>query len=85
MMTSSIEKSEGCEVRSAKQARGKRFIHNGHQAAMILNKVFADIEPIPQDDGPRSVCAIDYPLAYEEAMGYLRAIMRADEQSGTSF
>lgn len=51
---------------------------------MILNKVFADIEPIPQDDGPRSVCAIDYPLAYEEAMGYLRAIMRADEQSGTS-
>ena len=51
---------------------------------MILSDVFADIEPIPQDDGPHPVCAIDYPLAYVEAMGYLRAIMRADEHSGTS-
>ena len=51
---------------------------------MILKRVFADMEPIPQDDGPRSVCAIDYPLAYQEAMGYLRAVLRADEQSGKS-
>ena len=43
---------------------------------------FADIEPIPQNDGPHPVCAIDYPEEFIEAMNYLRALMDVDEHSG---
>ena len=49
---------------------------------MDLSKVFADITPIPQNDGPHSVCAIDYPEKFVEAMDYLRAIIDKHEHSG---
>lgn len=51
---------------------------------MIIDftQLFADIEPIPQNDGPHPVCAIDYPEEFIEAMNYLRALMDIDEHSG---
>ena len=49
---------------------------------MDLPTVFADIKPIPQDDGPHPVCAIDYPEKFVEAMDYLRALIDLDEHSG---
>jgi hypothetical protein len=49
---------------------------------MNYTQVFPDIEPIPQNDGPHPVCAIDYPKKFVEAMNYLRAIMNIGEHSG---
>ena len=49
---------------------------------MNFPKVFPDIKPIPQDDGPHPVCAIDYPDKFVEAMDYLRALIDIDEHSG---
>lgn len=49
---------------------------------MNLSQLFHDIEPIPQDDGPHPVCAIDYPEKFVEAMNYLRALIDIDEHSG---
>jgi len=49
---------------------------------MILSDTFSDITPIPQDDGPDAVCAIEYPREFDEAQGYLRALMKMDERSG---
>jgi len=49
-----------------------------------LSVVFHDITPIPQDDGPQPVCGIDYSQPFIEAMGYFRAVLRADEHSGMS-
>jgi len=46
-----------------------------------LSVVFHDITPIPQDDGPQPVCGIDYSQPFIEAMGYFRAVLRADEHS----
>jgi len=48
---------------------------------MILSEVFHDIDPIPQNDGPYPVCAIDYPEAFVRAMDYLRALMKINEHS----
>ncbi|KAL1624903.1 CAAX geranylgeranyltransferase alpha subunit [Diplodia seriata] len=43
---------------------------------------WADVEPIPLDDGgPNALAAITYTEDYDEAMGYLRAIMAKNEMS----
>jgi protein farnesyltransferase/geranylgeranyltransferase type-1 subunit alpha len=43
---------------------------------------WADIIPIPQDDGgPNPLAAIAYTDEYSEAMSYLRAVMAKDEKS----
>jgi len=51
---------------------------------VILEELFHDIIPIPQDDGPHPVCSIAYPQGYVDAMGYLRAIMKNNERSERS-
>ncbi|KAL9095662.1 MAG: hypothetical protein Q9165_002094 [Trypethelium subeluteriae] len=46
------------------------------------NPDWADIEPIPQDEGgPNPLAAIHYSEEYSEAMGYLRAVMARNEMS----
>lgn len=47
-----------------------------------LDSVFADVTPIPQDDGPHPVCAISYKDDFRKAYDYMRAILNTDEQSG---
>jgi len=43
---------------------------------------WADIEPLPQDDGPgQPLAAITYTEDYSEAMSYLRAVMAKNEMS----
>ena len=43
---------------------------------------WADIVPIPQDDGgPNPLAAIAYTEDYSEAMSYLRAVMAKNEHS----
>ncbi|KAI9814124.1 MAG: CAAX geranylgeranyltransferase alpha subunit [Thelocarpon impressellum] len=43
---------------------------------------WADVDPIPQDDGgPNPLAAIAYTDEYSEAMAYLRAVMAEDELS----
>jgi protein farnesyltransferase/geranylgeranyltransferase type-1 subunit alpha len=42
---------------------------------------WADITPIPQDDGENPLASIAYTDAYSEAMSYLRAVMATNEQS----
>ncbi|KAF2809882.1 protein prenylyltransferase [Mytilinidion resinicola] len=43
---------------------------------------WADIEPLPQDDGgPHPLAAIAYKDEYSEAMSYLRAVMAKNEMS----
>lgn len=49
-----------------------------------LDTVFADVTPIPQDDGPNPVCVIAYKEDFKQAYDYMRAILKADERSGTS-
>jgi protein farnesyltransferase/geranylgeranyltransferase type-1 subunit alpha len=48
-----------------------------------LNTVFSDVTPIPQDDGPNPVCVIAYKEEFKQAYDYMRAILKADERSGT--
>lgn len=46
------------------------------------DKVWADVEPLPQDDGGlHPLAAIAYTEEYSEAMSYLRAVMAANEFS----
>lgn len=79
--------------RSNKQQNSKSTVHvptnytsSSDRASffskMDYSEVFPDIEPIPQNDGPHPVCAIDYPEQYTKAMDYLRALMDKDEHSG---
>jgi protein farnesyltransferase/geranylgeranyltransferase type-1 subunit alpha len=46
-----------------------------------LPTVFADLAPIPQQDGPHAVCRIDYPPDFTLAYDYMRALWKADERS----
>ena len=46
------------------------------------DEAWADIEPLPQDDGGlHPLAAIAYTEEYSEAMGYLRAVMARNEFS----
>ena len=46
------------------------------------DEAWADVTPIPQDDGSlHPLAAINYTVEYSEAMGYLRALMAANEYS----
>ncbi len=40
---------------------------------------WADVVPLPQDDGPNPLAAIAYTEEYSEAMAYLRAVMASNE------
>lgn len=48
---------------------------------MLEEGDFADLQPIPQHDGPEPVAAIAYDEEYMQAMGYLRALMAKEEYS----
>ena len=52
-------------------------------SASEIPEVFADLTPIPQNDGPDRVCTIDYPSAFSLAYNYMRAVWAAKERSGT--
>lgn len=45
---------------------------------------WADVEPIPQDDGPRPAVAIAYSRDFSHAMGLLRAALQRNELSHRS-
>ena len=46
------------------------------------DEAWADIEPLPQDDGgAHPLAAIAYTEEYSEAMSYLRAVMAKNEMS----
>lgn len=47
-----------------------------------LAEVFQDITPVPQDDGPNPVCAIDYSPQFVQAYDTMRAILQTGEKSG---
>jgi protein farnesyltransferase/geranylgeranyltransferase type-1 subunit alpha len=46
------------------------------------NEAWADVEPIPFDEGgPHPLAAIAYPEKYSDATAYLRAVMATGEKS----
>ena len=46
-----------------------------------LDTLFPDLTPLPQEDGPHPICAIQYSQAFSETMGYFRALLKAEEVS----
>ncbi|KAL7558670.1 hypothetical protein ACA910_010043 [Epithemia clementina (nom. ined.)] len=50
-----------------------------------LPDLFADVVPVPQDDGPDVVCCIDYPAGFQKVYDYFRAILKRHEISPRVF
>lgn len=49
--------------------------------AALVAEDWADLTPVPQDDGPDPVCAILYSPEYVETMDIFRAVLKANELS----
>ncbi|KAI5582922.1 hypothetical protein BDE02_07G118900 [Populus trichocarpa] len=52
-----------------------------HKLRLSQDPEWADVTPIPQDDGPNPVVPIDYKPDFIETMGYFRAVYKANEFS----
>ena len=50
-----------------------------------IPEIFADVTPVPQNDGPDPVCAINYPASFVLAYDYLRACWKSGEKSERSW
>lgn len=48
-------------------------------------KTWADVVPVPQDDGPDPACPIAYTDEYRDVMDYFRALVKSDELSARAF
>ena len=46
-----------------------------------LRDGWGDVEPVPQDDGPNPVVAINYAPEFREAMDLFRAVLKSGERS----
>jgi protein farnesyltransferase/geranylgeranyltransferase type-1 subunit alpha len=44
-------------------------------------RLWNDVEPVPQDEGPNPAVTILYSPAFRESMDYFRAILKSDERS----
>ena len=66
---------EKCSMASSGESEEERSIHPKPTYD------WADLKPIPQDDGPRPVVAIAYTEEFREAMGRFRAVLAKDERS----
>lgn len=50
-----------------------------------IAEIFEDVTPLPQNDGPNPVCAIQYPTSFRLAFDYLRACWQSGEKSTRSW
>jgi hypothetical protein len=56
----------------------------GEEEEEDVLKLFADVEPIEQDDGPVPVVCIDYTPEFTRVMGYFRRVLVDGEHSARS-
>ena len=68
-------------LKASKDSTVKDMDAEEHKLPLSQNPEWADVTPIPQDDGPNPVVPIAYKPEFIETMDYFRAVYKANEFS----